>query len=111
MAKVAAKKTTRKPQEDSEESALKEFFIDELKDIYWAEKHLVKSLPKMQKAASSEDLKNAIANHLEETKEHVTRIEKVFSLLGEKAQAKKCDAMAGLVEEGAGVIEDTEKGT
>ncbi|HEY3404152.1 MAG TPA: ferritin-like domain-containing protein [Ohtaekwangia sp.] len=114
MSKVAAKKTAQRSvseAEPQEESALLEFFTDELKDIYWAEKHLVKSLPKMQKAATSEDLKNAIGNHLEETKEHVARLEKIFSLLGEKAQGKKCDGMAGLVEEGNGVIEDTEKGT
>ncbi len=90
---------------------LADFFGDELKDIYWAEKHLVKTLPKMQKAATSADLKQAFADHLEATKEHVTRLEEVFELLGKKAQAKKCDAMAGITEEGAGIIEETEKGT
>lgn len=87
------------------------FFIDELKDIYWAEKHLTKALPKMQKAATSEKLAKSFADHLEQTKEHVARLEKVFEILGEKAQAKKCDAMAGLVEEANGIIEETEKGT
>lgn len=90
---------------------LKEFFQDELKDIYWAEKKLVQTLPKLAKAATSEELREAFTNHLEETKEHVTRLEKVFELLGEKAQAKKCDAMEGITEEGASVIEDTEEGT
>ena len=90
---------------------LEEFFCDELKDIYWAEKHLVKTLPKMQKAATSADLKQAFADHLETTKEHVTRLEEVFGLMGKKPQAKKCDAMAGITEEGAGIIEETEKGT
>jgi ferritin-like metal-binding protein YciE len=92
-------------------SALLEFFTDEIKDIYWAEKHLTKALPKMQKAATSEELKNAFASHLDQTKEHVTRLEKIFELLEEKAQAKKCDAMEGLVREGESIIEDTDEGT
>jgi ferritin-like metal-binding protein YciE len=93
------------------DSMLLEFFTDELKDIYWAEKHLVKTLPKMQKAATSQELQDAIADHLEVTKTHVTRLEQAFEMLGEKAQAKKCDAMAGITEEGDGIIEETEEGT
>lgn len=92
-------------------SMLADFFADELKDVYWAEKHLVKTLPKMQKAATADKLKQAFADHLETTKGHVARLEEVFDLLGKKAQAKKCDAMAGITEEGAGIIEETEKGT
>jgi len=65
----------------------------------------------MQKAATSEELKSAIAEHLEQTKEHVSRLEQVFEMMEEKAAAKKCDAMEGIVEEGKGVIEDTEEGT
>jgi ferritin-like metal-binding protein YciE len=93
------------------EPALMELFIDELKDIYWAEKQLVKTLPKMKKAATSPELATAIGNHLEETKGHVARLEEVFALLGKKAQAKKCDAMEGLVKEGEGIIEETEDGS
>jgi ferritin-like metal-binding protein YciE len=93
------------------ESRLEEFFHDEIKDIYWAEKKLVQTLPKMAKAATSDTLKNAFTEHLEQTKEHVTRLEQVFELLGHKPQAKKCDAMEGITEEGASVIEDTEDGT
>lgn len=93
------------------DSMLEEFFCDELKDIYWAEKHLVKTLPKMSKAATSAELKQAFTDHLETTKVHVTRLEQVFELMGKKAQAKKCDAMAGITEEGAGIIEETETGT
>ncbi len=89
----------------------KDFFVDELKDIYWAEKHLTKALPKMQKAASSEELANAFGDHLEATKKHVSRLEQVFELMGEKAVAKKCDAMAGLVEEANSIMEDTESNT
>jgi len=97
-------------QEDIDSSLLK-FFTDEIKDIYWAEKHLTKALPKMKKAATSEDLQDAFATHLEQTQEHVTRLERVFELLEEKAQAKKCDAMEGLLKEGDSIVENTEEGT
>lgn len=93
------------------EPALMELFVDCIKDIYWAENHLVKSLPKMQKAATSAELSTAIGTHLEETKVHVTRLEQIFELLGEKAQAKKCDTMEGLSKEGEGIVESTEAGT
>jgi ferritin-like metal-binding protein YciE len=92
-------------------SMLEELFIDELKDIYWAEKHLVKALPKMQKAASSSELKEAFAEHLEVTKKHVSRLEQAFELMDQKVLAKKCEAMAGLTKEAEGIIEDTERGT
>jgi len=94
-----------------EDSKLKEFFIDELKDILWAEQKLVKTLPKLQKAATSEELKEAFGSHLEETKNQVQRLEQVFKLMGEKATAKKCDAMEGITEEGNSVIEDTDEGS
>lgn len=95
----------------SKEPALTELFIDSLKDIYWAEKQLVKTLPKMQKAASSQELKDAFASHLEQTKGQVSRLEQVFEMMGKKAQAKKCDAMEGLTKEGESIIEETDKGT
>ncbi|MXV50708.1 DUF892 family protein [Pedobacter sp. HMF7647] len=105
----APKFSTKEPAKV--EPALKELFLDSIKDIYWAENHLVKTLPKMQKASTSEKLSTAIGNHLEQTKGHVSRLEQVFELLGEKPQAKKCDAMEGLTKEGEGIIEDTEAGT
>ncbi len=82
-----------------------------MKDIYWAEKHLAKALPKMAKGATSEELRSSIELHLTETQNQIVRLEKVFELLGEKAVAKKCDAMEGLVEEGKGMLEDTEDGS
>jgi ferritin-like metal-binding protein YciE len=91
--------------------AFKSFFVDELKDIYWAEKHLTKALPKMQKAATSKELAKSFADHLVVTNKQVNRLEQIFTLLDQKAVAKKCEAMAGLVKEGAGIIEDTDKGT
>lgn len=90
-------------------SEFHEFFIEELKDIYWAEKHLAKALPKLQKASTSEELAAAFEKHTRETNEQITMVEKVFELLGEKAEEKKCDAMEGLLKEADSIIEDTEK--
>jgi ferritin-like metal-binding protein YciE len=108
---IPANKTASNNKGKSTDSRLEEFFHDELKDIYWAEKHLVKTLPKMAKAACGEELKNAFTKHLAVTKEHVTRLDKVFGLLGYKAEAKKCEAMDGITKEGESIIEDTEDGT
>jgi ferritin-like metal-binding protein YciE len=94
-----------------QESALNELFIDELKDIYWAEKHLVGALPKMAKAATSDELRDAIEAHLAETENHVSRLEDVFASIDEKAVAKKCEAMAGLLAESTEIISETEKGS
>lgn len=90
---------------------LRELFVDSLKDIYWAEKALTKALPKMAKNATSENLITAINDHLAVTQEQVARLEKVFSLVGEKAVAKKCDAMEGLIKEGESIMEETEVGS
>ena len=90
---------------------LEKYFEDALKDIYWAEKHLTKALPKMQKAATTQELKAAIEEHTTQTEEHIKRLEQVFELLGKKAQAKKCDAMEGLIKEGESIVEETEDGT
>lgn len=94
-----------------ENSQLEKFFTDSLKDLYWAEKHLIKALPKMQKAATTEELKSAFGEHLTQTEEHVNRLEKVFEILGKKPQAKKCDAMEGLLKEGDSIVEETEAGS
>ncbi|TDW46660.1 ferritin-like metal-binding protein YciE [Flavobacterium sp. 270] len=89
---------------------LRELFVDSLKDIYWAEKALTKALPKMAKNATSENLITTINDHLAVTQEQVARLEEVFSLVGEKATAKKCDAMEGLIKEGESIMEETEVG-
>ncbi len=109
----AAKKTaTRKtPAKKDAAKDLSDLFEDSLKDIYWAEKALVKALPKMMKNATNEKLKTAIEKHLSETETHVTRLEQCFEALGKKAQAKKCDAMQGLLDEGNSIIEETEPGS
>ena len=93
------------------ESKLAIFFHDELKDIYWAEKHLVKTLPKLKKAAHSEELADAFEEHLNLTREHVARLEHVFELLGQKPEAMKCEAIEGITKEGETIIDDTEQGT
>lgn len=103
--------SSKRSNHEDQSSLLEELFLDELKDIYWAEKHLLKALPKMAKASTSDQLSKAFTDHLEATKGHVSRLEEAFELLGKKAQAKKCEAMAGLTKEGDGIIEDTEKGT
>jgi len=95
----------------TQQNPLQELFLDELKDIYWAEQHLVKALPKMSKGATSDELKNAIDEHLEQTKGHVSRLEKAFESIGEKAKAVKCEAMEGLLNEANELLEETEKGT
>jgi len=81
-------------------NTLQDVFIDHLRDLYDAEKNLVKALPKMAKAADSEELGDAIREHLEQTKEHVTRLEQVFEAFDEKPRAKPCKAIRGLIEEG-----------
>jgi ferritin-like metal-binding protein YciE len=89
---------------------LRELFVDSLKDIYWAEKALTKALPKMAKNATTEKLVMAINDHLTVTQGQVARLEEVFASIGEKAVAKKCDAMEGLIKEGEGIMEETERG-
>lgn len=94
-----------------QDSLLMEFFEDQLRDIYWAEEHLVKALSKMEDKATTSELAQAFASHLEETKGHVTRLEEVFDLLGKKANAKKCKAMDGIIDEAEEIISDTESDT
>jgi len=87
-------------------STLEDAYIEQLRDLYNAETQLVKALPKMAKAAHSEELKNGFLEHLEQTKGHVSRLEQIFEELDEKPSGKKCQAMAGLVEEGAETIDE-----
>jgi ferritin-like metal-binding protein YciE len=88
------------------EEGLKDLYIDELKDLYSAENQLVKALPKMAKAATSEDLRAGFEKHLEQTKGHVQRLETIFEQLGESPKGKKCKGMEGLIEEGSEAIEE-----
>ena len=85
-------------------NTLKELYVDELRDLYNAEGQLIKALPKMAKAASSDELREAFEKHLEQTEGHVQRLEQVFEELGEKAKGKTCQAMKGLIEEGSEIL-------
>ena len=85
--------------------------VDEVRDLYHAEKQLIKALPKMAKGATHEDLREAFEAHLEETREHVTRLEEVFSAMGEKVRAKPCAGMAGIIEEGSELLQEEEAGS
>mgnify|MGYP002649589007 CR=1 FL=1 len=89
---------------------LRDIFVDGLKDIYWAENALVKTLPKMFENATDIRLKTAIKDHLAQTKEHVNRLEKVFECIGEDAEGKKCAAMEGILKEGDEMLQETEEG-
>jgi len=95
----------------AQNSKLRVFFVEQLQDIYWAEQKLVKVLPKMEEAASGTELKQAFNSHLQETKNHVSRLEKVFELIGEPAEAKKCHAIAGIADEGEEIIDETDENT
>jgi ferritin-like metal-binding protein YciE len=89
-----------------QKNTLRELYVDELRDIYDAEKQLIKALPKMAEAASSEELRSGFEEHLEQTKGHAQRLEQIFSALGEKPTGKKCKGMQGLVSEGSEVIDE-----
>ena len=89
---------------------LEELLVDELKDLYSAEKQIIRALPKIIKAVSSPELQEGLSNHLEETKGQVTRLEKIGEILSKKMTGKTCVGMKGVLEEGSEVLEDTEKG-
>ena len=111
--KKAASKTGNgrtKTAEEDHNSKLQKLFTNELKDIYWAEKALVKAIPKMIKKATYEELIEALESHLAETEEHVSRVEEVFAELGMEPRTKKCEAMEGLISEAESVMKDSEDG-
>jgi ferritin-like metal-binding protein YciE len=88
------------------EKDLNELFLDTLKDIYYAEKQILKALPKMAKAATSDQLRAAFEKHHGETEDQVDRLEKIFELLGKPARGKKCDAIEGIIDEGKQIMEE-----
>jgi ferritin-like metal-binding protein YciE len=88
------------------EKDLNALFLDTLKDIYYAEKQIYKSLPKMAKAASSDQLRKAFENHHDETEGHIERLERIFELLGKPARGKKCDAIEGILDEGEEIMDE-----
>jgi len=90
----------------AEDKTLDDLFLETLKDIYYAEKQLVKALPKMAKAAQDPTLKQGFESHLEETEGHVERLERIFEILDKPARGKTCDAILGILEEGKSVMEE-----
>ena len=90
---------------------LEKFFLDQLKDIYYAEQKIVQSLPKMIEATTTDELREAFEDHLHQTQRHVRRLEKVFEVLGQKAEGKKCEAIEGIVREAEEIIKETEQNT
>lgn len=92
-----------------QESLLEKFFTDQLKDIYYAEQKLLKAIPKMAQASTTEELEDAFNDHLKQTERHVKRLEKVFQMLGKKPEAKKCEAIEGIVKEAETIINETKQ--
>jgi ferritin-like metal-binding protein YciE len=112
MAKASSQTTnTRNAGLGADDSKLKELFLDSLKDIHFAEKAILKALPKMIKNATSQQLVAAFEDHIRVTEGQVERLQQVFESIDEKAGSKKCEAIEGLVKEAESIIEDTEKGT
>jgi ferritin-like metal-binding protein YciE len=99
---------TKRKTTAAKQKTLQDLFHETLKDIYFAEKQILKALPKMAKAANSEDLREAFEKHFEETEGHVTRLEQVFAMIDQPARGKTCDAIMGIVEEGKEVTEEFE---
>ena len=93
-----------------QKDSLRQLYVNELKDLYNAETQLVKALPKMAKASSNAELRQGFEEHLRQTSEHVSRLEQIFDMLGEKATGKKCLGMDGLVKEGAEVMSEDYEG-
>ncbi len=101
----------QKPSETERDGPLFKFFTDALKDVLYAEKHILEALPKMQKAATTYELQEAFEDHHLLTQKHISRLERVFRMIGEEPEEKKCEAIIGIVKEGESVIENTDEGS
>lgn len=113
MAKISApikKDANKRSSKNNEANPLRKLFLQGLKDIYWAESELIKALPKLAQQSTSDKLKAALQEHLEQTRQHITRLEEVFASINENAEAKKCDGMQGLLKEGDAIIKETVPG-
>jgi ferritin-like metal-binding protein YciE len=93
------------------DSLLEKFFVDQLKDIYYAEQKLVKAIPEMKNATTTEELEDAFNDHLKQTERHVKRLEKIFKMMDIEAQGKKCEAIDGLINEAKTIINETKPDT
>ncbi|TMI96589.1 MAG: ferritin-like domain-containing protein [Bacteroidetes bacterium] len=106
-----SKSPSRSNGNKDQQSLLEKFFIDQLKDIYYAEQQLLKAIPKLAEASTTEELEDAFNDHLKQTEKQIKRLEKVFQIIGKKAEGKKCEAMDGLVKESETIIKETKKGS
>jgi ferritin-like metal-binding protein YciE len=98
-------------QGNEEPSFLQKFFIDQLKDMYYAEQELLKALPEVKNAATTEELEDAVESHMKQTERHIKRLETVCHMIGQKPEGKKCEAMDGLLRECRNIIRETEEHT
>ena len=109
------KKITKAPERSEngkkKQSMLEKFFIDQLKDMYYTEQLLMKALTEMKNAATTEELEDAFEDHRKQTERHIKRLERVFQMLGQEAEAKKCEAMDGLIKEAKTIINETKQGS
>jgi ferritin-like metal-binding protein YciE len=105
------KKGGNQPGSEESPSYLQKFFIDQVKDMYYAEQELLKAMPEMKSAATTEELEDAIDEHMKQTQRHVKRLEKVFHMIGQKPEGKRCEAMDGLVKELKTILRETEEST
>jgi ferritin-like metal-binding protein YciE len=111
--KMTGQKSTEKSKSRSPSSPsyLQKFFIDQLKDIYYAENQLLEGLAKMKTSSTTEELEDAFENHSKQTSRHIQRLEKVFKMIGKKPEGKKCEAIEGLLKEAKSIIDETEEGS
>lgn len=105
------KKTTSQHSTDESPTFLQKFFLEQVKDIYYAEQELLKTLPEIKSVATTEELEDAIEEHHQQTRRHVKRLEKVFHMIGSRAEGKRCEAMDGLIKECKTIIRETEEST
>ncbi|WP_312766263.1 ferritin-like domain-containing protein [Epilithonimonas sp.] len=111
LTQTTSKSQTKEKDQSMTNSPLHKLFIDALKDIYYAENAIVDALEKMEAAATTEELKDAFEDHQLQTKKHVSRLEKVFKLIGEQPEKKECKAIVGIIKEGEEIIKSTEEGS
>lgn len=107
----ANRKNQQAQKKSNSEDGLENFFLNQLKDIYYAEQKITQALPKMRDAATTDELKEAFEDHLHQTQKHVKRLEKVFEMVGQKPEGKKCEAIEGITKEADSIINETKEGT
>jgi ferritin-like metal-binding protein YciE len=105
------RKSSSQQTTDESPTFLQKFFLDQVKDMYYAEQELLKTLPEIKSVATTEELEDAIEEHHQQTRRHVKRLEKIFHMIGSKPEGKRCEAMDGLIKECKTIIRETEDST